>query len=132
MYVVYVIHSGNRTYCGKTNNFARRLRQHNGEIVGGAKYTRTATNWAPLIVIRGFQTNSEALKAEWKMRNVYNRRLYANSSQVLPTSQSKRIATLNYILNSCDKWTKSSSNIVVSDLEIYVNPIFGNLALEVV
>jgi predicted GIY-YIG superfamily endonuclease len=27
------------TYIGMTNNMARRLRQHNGEIVGGARYT---------------------------------------------------------------------------------------------
>lgn len=28
-----------RTYLGVTNNLTRRLRQHNGEIKGGAKYT---------------------------------------------------------------------------------------------
>lgn len=28
-------------YCGKTQDISRRLRQHNGEIAGGAKYTRS-------------------------------------------------------------------------------------------
>lgn len=28
-------------YCGVTNDLSRRLRQHNGEIKGGAKYTLT-------------------------------------------------------------------------------------------
>ena len=28
-----------KTYLGVSNNFPRRLRQHNGELVGGAKYT---------------------------------------------------------------------------------------------
>jgi hypothetical protein len=27
-------------YCGVTNDLDKRLRQHNGDIVGGAKYTR--------------------------------------------------------------------------------------------
>ena len=41
MYSVYLLkHSyQNKTYVGSTNNLARRIRQHNGELVGGAKYT---------------------------------------------------------------------------------------------
>jgi hypothetical protein len=41
-YNVYLlINNKNRcTYIGCTNNLTRRLRQHNGELVGGAKYTR--------------------------------------------------------------------------------------------
>ena len=38
-YVCYILKCGNYTYNGCTNNFKRRIRQHNGEIVGGAKCT---------------------------------------------------------------------------------------------
>ena len=40
-YIIYILinTSSNKTYVGITNNPMRRLRQHNGELVGGAKYT---------------------------------------------------------------------------------------------
>ena len=41
IYIVYVLvnTSNNKTYVGITNKPERRIRQHNGELVGGAKYT---------------------------------------------------------------------------------------------
>ena len=40
-YIIYILfnNSNTCTYVGMTNNPTRRLRQHNGELVGGAKYT---------------------------------------------------------------------------------------------
>ena len=40
-YIIYLLinTNNNRTYVGITNNPNRRLRQHNGELKGGAKYT---------------------------------------------------------------------------------------------
>ena len=40
-YIVYLLINTchNKTYIGITNNQTRRVRQHNGEITGGARYT---------------------------------------------------------------------------------------------
>ena len=42
-YIVYLLinTSIKNTYLGITNNSTKRLRQHNGEIKGGAKYTHS-------------------------------------------------------------------------------------------
>lgn len=40
-FYVYILQCADSTYyIGKTTDLTKRLRQHNGEIAGGAKYTR--------------------------------------------------------------------------------------------
>tara|TARA_B100000212_G_C27068828_1_gene403009 strand:+ start:202 stop:462 length:261 start_codon:yes stop_codon:yes gene_type:complete len=39
-YIYVVVCFDNSFYCGITTNLERRLKQHNGEVKGGAKYTR--------------------------------------------------------------------------------------------
>lgn len=39
-YMYVVVCCDNSLYCGITTNLERRLKQHNGVIKGGAKYTR--------------------------------------------------------------------------------------------
>lgn len=74
MYVCYVLISelNHTTYCGVTNNPQRRLRQHNGEITGGAKYTRKFRPWSYAFLIEGFRNRSEAMSFEWQMKNMKN------------------------------------------------------------
>ena len=58
-----------RTYIGYTCNLTRRLRQHNGEIQGGAKYTRYGRPWKMICYVAGFPDNVTALQFEWRMHH---------------------------------------------------------------
>ncbi|KAK9154822.1 hypothetical protein Sjap_002302 [Stephania japonica] len=68
---VYLILSTNKpikTYVGVTNDFSRRLKQHNGELKGGAKASRAGRPWICACIIYGFKDQSEAcaLESKWK------------------------------------------------------------------
>jgi predicted GIY-YIG superfamily endonuclease len=70
VHYVYVLYSGNRTYCGYTVNPSRRLRQHNGELVGGAKSTRALNNWKFLFVTSSPEwTSQRALQVEYSWKH---------------------------------------------------------------
>lgn len=60
---VYLLISGNRTYIGSTTDPARRLRQHNGEIRGGARATR-GRKWTIACYVSGFPNRSSACRWE--------------------------------------------------------------------
>ena len=67
---------GEKTYVGATNDFTRRLRQHNDELVGGAKYTTSAViaannskQWRPVFAVRGFPDQRAALQFEWALKH---------------------------------------------------------------
>ena len=80
MYLCYLLYNNDhKTYIGSTNDFKRRLRQHNGELVGGAKYTtafKGEHGWSPIIKVEGFSDRRVALSFEWRMkkrRNSHNK-----------------------------------------------------------
>jgi predicted GIY-YIG superfamily endonuclease len=56
-----------RTYVGYTVNLRRRLRQHNKDLVGGAKYTRQGV-WHLRWVVTGFETKNIAMSFEWNWK----------------------------------------------------------------
>jgi len=65
------------TYIGVTVDLNRRLRQHNGELVGGAKATRKSNNWYRVCYIEGFPSKIDALQFEWKWKRLsrYKRKI---------------------------------------------------------
>ncbi len=56
-------------YCGITNDLKKRLRQHNGEIKGGAKYTR-ANAPCELAYQEEFIDRSSASKREYEIKQM--------------------------------------------------------------
>lgn len=72
-YIIKSISTG-RLYIGYTLDFTRRLRQHNGEIVGGAKRTSKGRPWTPICIIKGFLDNSSALRFEYRLQHNYKGR----------------------------------------------------------
>ncbi|KAL5203583.1 hypothetical protein ABZP36_008454 [Zizania latifolia] len=58
---VYLIASSRipRTYVGVTTDFPRRLRQHNGELKGGAKASSAGRPWNLACLVEGFVNRSE-------------------------------------------------------------------------
>jgi predicted GIY-YIG superfamily endonuclease len=83
-HLCYVLHNAtnNATYNGYTVDFAKRLRQHNCDIQGGARYTsrmvnRKGVKWLPLAIVRfpdGTVDHRRALSCEWSLRYPDNRR----------------------------------------------------------
>ncbi len=66
---VYVLVSSNkRTYVGSTTEPLRRVRQHNGEIRGGAKCTRSHRPWSLGRVYGPYESRSAAFRAEISLK----------------------------------------------------------------
>ncbi len=76
-HTVYCLHSTrtckgrqcDRSYIGYTVDMAKRLRQHNGELVGGAKATRWCEGWRVVWTVKGFATVNHALQLEWRLHH---------------------------------------------------------------
>lgn len=71
-YIMYTIVSdcGRRSYVGITKNFTRRLKQHNGQIKGGARYTK-GFSWRPAFIVKGFDKDRTVRQFEWRMHRKF-------------------------------------------------------------
>ena len=95
-WLCYIIRSDNRTYVGVTNNLQRRLRQHNGEIKGGAKATRGRA-WTLVCTVHGFPTVTAVLQFEWRMHH----------PPLKGSGLQKRLQNLDAVL-AMRKWTRTA------------------------
>ena len=70
-YYNYIIMSSNRTYNGYTVDLRRRIRQHNEELKGGARATRSAPQpwqYLAVFVAKDWTTIQLAMRFEWAIR----------------------------------------------------------------
>jgi predicted GIY-YIG superfamily endonuclease len=76
-YYCYIVYNErDRTYNGYTVNLRRRLRQHNGELVGGARATRGRGPWrfAAVLTCDAWDCVSVAMRHEWSIKYPTRRR----------------------------------------------------------
>ena len=122
----YIIYDNNLTYNGYTNNLTRRLRQHNSNIKGGAKYTTSrSTNWKYLLYIQSEQfTLNTALSFEWHLK-------YPTNKKPRPAIYSKnegRIKSLPLVFNNPKFINMKFIIYVHSDYLIQVQELLVNVS----
>lgn len=99
-WVCYMLRStvkSNRTYAGVTNDLKHRLRQHNGELVGGARATHSFRPWKIAAVVRGFDKDkSKAMRFEWflKMGHAPGAKPYIFNQAYVPPPKEQRVSGL--------------------------------------
>ena len=107
-YIVYLLYNtcNNKTYLGITNNSERRIRQHNGELKGGAKYTRAFKGigcWKYYLKISNLD-KSQALSIERTAKNLRKRAKGKTSIEkrldvLLPVVQKYQYANIVKLVN---------------------------------
>ena len=119
-YIVYLLHHSihNRTYLGITNHKERRIRQHNGELKGGAKYTTSFKGdgeWKYYMYVSNLN-KSEALSIERTAKNkrrgakgtsAVDKRLYV----LLPILESYPECNIEYMNKESNRETKIETKV---------------------
>lgn len=109
-YYVYWIVSGQSSYIGATVDPTKRLKQHCGVYVGGARRTRGRL-WMYKCVLSGFRTWREALQMEWCFK-YHTRRCRGIESRKLALDK----------IMSMERWTSNSPPSCEISLTIEYNP----------
>lgn len=69
-YIVYILECSDGTYyIGRTSNLENRLREHNGDIAGGAKYTRSRRP-VKVVYTEIYEIVGDALKREYELKQL--------------------------------------------------------------
>lgn len=111
----YIIANGRHTYNGSTNDLRRRLRQHNGEITGGARATsRVGPGWRYVAVLSGFTDHVNALQCEWRIKHPSGR---PGRRDPQWCGVAGRVRGLAHVLRTSTQWT-SNSTAQCEDLQL--------------
>lgn len=142
-YYCYCLYNdnNNKTYVGCTNNLTRRLRQHNGEIVGGAKYTTAQqVTWKHMFYITSSHFDHRtALSFEWHLK--HPRTLAKGKRRSGPLGRidalldtinhPKFVHIIEYNISIQENYkTHLESNLVQHDPRISINSISDNDATK--
>lgn len=134
----YILKSSNsnNTYNGSTNDIVRRLRQHNGELTGGALRTKLHRPWEYIAILRGFPNHKNALSCEWKIRHPVGSAKKRKSAKF--SGAKGRILSLNEIFrldkwtNKCEEWNKDIPKLDLWILREYSEHLDKNLPDNVI
>ncbi|KAL6879208.1 hypothetical protein J3F83DRAFT_725453 [Trichoderma novae-zelandiae] len=129
LYVVYVLRStvkATSIYVGSTPNPPRRLRQHNGEVQGGAKRTSRDQYrpWEMVVLASGFPSSVAALKFEWALNNPHLTTHIPKEERITVATQRKR--------NGMPRRGPHSLKSIVSNLHLLTRvPSFSRWPLNI-
>ena len=97
---VYILQSTTKhtkNYIGVTNNLNRRLRQHNGTLAGGARYTKNHRPWQFRAIFQ-MATRHDALSLEWRGKH---RRLKLDGVGI--DGKIKTVSRIGNLYPKCDR-----------------------------
>jgi predicted GIY-YIG superfamily endonuclease len=117
-YLCYILKSmtSNRTYIGSTNDFPHRIRQHNGQLVGGAKATHLDRPYKPICLVTGFSSQIEALQSEWRFKHPTGNPRKGASGII------NKIKGLNIIFgDDCQDKMTSKTEKNITDMKLTIN-----------
>ena len=102
----YLIYCDNKTYIGSTNDFPKRLKNHN--TGKGAKRTH-GNVWLPAIVLEGFGSKESCLSFETCWKRLYYSR----------TIGKRKLRTINLIKGTNYEYGKDGVDNRLLDLMVY-------------
>tara|TARA_B100000424_G_scaffold270810_1_gene271220 strand:- start:2135 stop:2512 length:378 start_codon:yes stop_codon:yes gene_type:complete len=123
-YVYFIESTNGSTYIGATVNLEKRIRQHNKEIKGGAIATSNKVIngevWSYVCYVENFPTYNEALKFEWRWKQI-SRILQKKNPKQKP--REKRLQALQILL---DLERPTSKAMLYSEYENKPNVVYNN------
>ncbi|KAL0218736.1 hypothetical protein P9112_004389 [Eukaryota sp. TZLM1-RC] len=107
-------------YVGYTNDPNHRIRQHNGEIAGGARKTSYKRPWKFVLYVSGFADKISALQFEYAWQHPTHSRLLRKYAQNIKKQGRRhliryKLAVLQKMLSECSPWNTMPLNISLCD-----------------